>query len=212
VKVGETVQFVYRMNVCHDTIQKCQNEPGAVTESLRIPAGETCRILGRTNSMTVEDMEYPPSEENPHGEGVRIKYGNGDVCDPVERSKREAWVEIQCSVSQQGAGELVEVNKVDSCKTVMKMKSRHACSVTSIGSGTTFLIFFFLVLSTYCVGGALLNWKVYDLSGVDLIPHHEFWLEFPSYVKEGVQYTKLKVSSSFGGSKGNDDVMGGDPF
>ena len=195
MKVGETVEFVYRMNVCHNTIQKCQNGRGAVTESLRIPAGETCRVLGRTEGMVVEDMEYPPDADNPHGEGVRIKYTNGDVCDPVDRSKREAWVEIQCSVTSQGAGALVEVKKVDPCKTVLKMKSRHACSVTSLGTGTTLLIFIFLTLATYCTCGAFLNWKIYNRTGVDLIPHQEFWLEFPSYVKDGVQYTKLKVYS-----------------
>lgn len=198
------------MNVCRDTIQKCQDEPGAVTESLRIPAGETCRVLGRKEGMMVEDMEFPPDADNPHGEGVRIKYMNGDVCDPVERSKREAWVEIQCSVTSPGAGALVEVKKTDSCKTVLKMKSRHACSVTSLGTGTTLLIFIFLVLSTYCTCGAFLNWKIYNRKGVDLIPNHDFWLEFPSYVKDGFLYTKVKLYALT--NKNGMDTSRDDPF
>ena len=35
------------MNLCANTLVNCQNEPAPATEALKIPAGETCRVLGR---------------------------------------------------------------------------------------------------------------------------------------------------------------------
>lgn len=211
MKVSESIQFVYRANICHNTIQPCKNDKGAVTESLRIPAGETCRVWGRLENYKVEDMAFPSTDENPHGEGIRIKYSGGDTCDAPQATKKEAWVEVECSVSQPGAGVLVEVLKSEQCRIVLKMKSTHACSVAMLGWGMSFLTLFFVTITIYCIGGALLNYKMYGRHGVDMIPHHTFWVEFPGLVKEGFLFTKgeLMRRGVGNGSYGAGDIDDG---
>lgn len=54
-------------------------------QALRIPAGETCRILGRLEGAKYEESSVPPSASNPEGAAVSITYGNGDICDPTAR-------------------------------------------------------------------------------------------------------------------------------
>ena len=196
MKVSDSIEFVYRANICHNTIQSCANDEGTVTESLRIPAGETCRVWGRLDDYKVEDMMFPSTDENPHGEGIRIKYSGGDICDLTQNTKREAWAEIECSVSQSGAGALLEVIKSNPCRVVLKMKSTHACSVAMFGWGMSFLTIFFLVVLIYCLGGALVNSKMYGRRGVELIPHYAFWIEFPGLVRDGFLFTKSKIMKS----------------
>eukprot|EP00941_MAST-03F_sp_MAST-3F-sp1_P001317 g1317.t1 len=189
VQVGSSIEFLYRVNICANTLALCQGTPGSVTESLKIPAGETCRVLGRLNGMTFKPLTLPPTPDNPNGDGLQLVYRNGDICDPIQRSTRSVIINLQCSISTIGPGTLDEMKKDDTCTTSFTMKSRDACGVSAIGFGFFFLYMFCLCGFIYCVGGAIYNWRVVGAQGKEMIPHLEVWQEFPSLVKDGVRYT-----------------------
>lgn len=109
--MGPNIQFIYRINVCANTVAKCQNQDAPATEvrsppsppahagphpahppawrlsvqALKIPAGETCRVLGRLDGAQYKEALQPPSATNPSGAGVSITYSNGDICDPTAK-------------------------------------------------------------------------------------------------------------------------------
>jgi len=163
-------------------------------------------------------MQFAVTPDNPLGEGVRIKYPGGDICDPVTRLTREAWVEIQCSVAGQpanangvidvkSAGELVEMQKTDTCKTVFQMKSWYACSdkVTGRGGlsgGSMFMIILFTGFATYCIAGSLINWKLYGQTGSEMIPHDKFWKALPTHTRNGCAWSSSTAQGICGDSSG----------
>ena len=52
IQVGPNIQFIYRMNLCANTLVNCQNEPAPATEALKIPAGVNVCLAPSTNSTT----------------------------------------------------------------------------------------------------------------------------------------------------------------
>lgn len=42
--------------------------------------------------------------------------------------------------------------------------------------------------------GVFLNNRIHGHTGVEALPHHEFWMQFPSYVVEGIKFTFQKLS------------------
>ena len=71
-----------------------------MTESLILSGGETCRVLGRPDKMTVErDTDVKSSDTNPSALGVKIAYKNGDSCNPSSGQKRETVIHIECDQS-----------------------------------------------------------------------------------------------------------------
>ena len=100
VALGGGIKFMYRINIGQDTVASCNGARGAVTESLILSGGETCRVLGRPDQMTVErDAEVKSSDTNPNALGVKISYKNGDSCNPSSGQKRETVVRIECDQS-----------------------------------------------------------------------------------------------------------------
>lgn len=213
VQVGAGIQFMYRISIGESTVADCNGEHGAVTESLVLAGGETCRVLGRVDGMVVEPLNGP-------NEGVRIKYINGDVCDPITNRKRESWVEIQCDETKKDSpGDLTEMQKTDTCKTVFQMTSYHACSDASssedgggfFANAKTFCWVFFLGLGLYCVLGAAYRYKVHNVRGKDVVPNLTFWEDLPSLVKEGAILSKDKAVFLVAKIRGNADDEGGIP-
>jgi hypothetical protein len=189
VQVGQSISFFYRVNICANTVSKCQGAPGTVTETLKIPAGRTCRVLGRLSGATFSLLELPESPDNPYGEGIRLTYSNGDICDPVQRSTRSVIVNMECSRSDESSGTLLDMKKDDTCTTTFSMKSQHACATSSGSLAGGFLVIFFVAMAVYCVGGAVFNYRQKGARGREMIPHLELWQEFPSLVQDGVRYT-----------------------
>lgn len=58
---------------------------GGDVQALKIPAGETCRMLGRVENAEFSKFAAPITPTNPQGAGVAITYRDGDVCDPTAR-------------------------------------------------------------------------------------------------------------------------------
>lgn len=178
IQVGPNIQFIYRINVCANTVAKCQNQEAPATEvgfagrpptlsrpglpspgspargvtrrsqALKIPAGETCRVLGRLDGAQYKEALQPPSATNPSGAGVSITYSNGDICDPTakcaarragrrrpreltrasslpaSRTTRSVTLNVQCDEGEEG--KITEVKKEGTCATTFNMVSKCA--------------------------------------------------------------------------------------
>lgn len=47
----------------------------------------------------------------------------------------------------------------------------------------------------YFVGGSYINKRKYGLTGVESLPHHAFWTDFPYLINDGFKITLLKTTS-----------------
>ena len=84
-------------------------------QALKIPAGETCRVLGRLEKMEVKELvNYPMGTmaSNPEHQGLQLIYPGGDVCDPMTHSTREVHINLVCNKQgDPGTGEFLDVKK-----------------------------------------------------------------------------------------------------
>ncbi|KAF9909852.1 hypothetical protein EC991_007842 [Linnemannia zychae] len=74
-------------------------------------------------------------------------------------------------------------------------KSKAACAIhtelpvkESMGGFSVFLTVLFSFAFVYLVLGAVYNHQVYGAKGLDLIPHRDFWRDFPSLVVDVVHH------------------------
>lgn len=74
--------------------------------------------------------------------------------------------------------------------------------------GRKVLTVFALVMVCYFLVGAALKFQVQGSRGIHVVPHLEFWLEYPQVVKEGllisVAFVKLNVFPGNSGTSRND--------
>ncbi|EPZ33317.1 hypothetical protein ROZALSC1DRAFT_29586 [Rozella allomycis CSF55] len=56
-----------------------------------------------------------------------------------------------------------------------------------MSGGDIFLIIFFVIAGVYFLGGALIR-KQNGYSGIEIIPHFQFWSKVPSLMKDGVNF------------------------
>ena len=191
--IGNTIKFMYHLNICSHTIHKCNKHTAASSEELHIPTGTTCRVLGRLPAREWSELSLPVTENNPEGKGVSIAYKNGDKCNPIQNSNRETVVNIACSKTA-GAGRILDMNKVGPCKIIFKMESEHACPTRhGLSNGSVFLILFTIVVFSYCVGGALINYKLNGIHEKLEIPNREFWCVLPKYAMSGCEISFRKT-------------------
>jgi hypothetical protein len=218
IQVGPNIQFIYRLNICGSTVSKCQGQDAPATEALRIPAGETCRVLGRINAPTkplLQELSLPITPTNPRGAGVAITYADGDVCDPTARTSRAVTLNVECSENEPGDARITDVRKEGTCTTTFTFASRHACPLPTISSGTAFIIYLSVTAIAYFAGGAAYLYKVvsrrapthmihsltrtsvqHNARGKDLVPNREFWTELPAYVRDGVAFTVARAGEA----------------
>ncbi|KAG0290109.1 hypothetical protein BGZ96_006427 [Linnemannia gamsii] len=79
--------------------------------------------------------------------------------------------------------------------TTFQWKSKSACAVHTMlpvqegmSGFSVFLTVFFSFAFIYLVLGAVYNHQVYGAKGFDLIPHKDFWRDFPSLVVDVVHH------------------------
>jgi len=79
---------------------------------------------------------------------------------------------------------------------VVPPKSRPGASPDAISGGSVFLILFFIITFLYFLIGILYNKHYGKKTGIDVVPNIEFWKEVPSYLKEGIIFTKDTISAT----------------
>ena len=216
IQVGPNIQFVYRMNMCANTKETCQNEPSPATESLKIPAGETCRILGRlvdgsdpiaANHGTYELVPSLNTDvaKNPSGRDLVITYNNGDLCDPAKQTMRSVSIHLVCDNSLTPAQSVFkDVKKEATCNTEYIFESKFACPTAASHNPKRWLIMGIIGFAFYFIVGAIvLKYHYKEEETANLIIHKEFWTDVPSLAKEGCSYTYEAAASSFASVKEN---------
>eukprot|EP00756_Hemistasia_phaeocysticola_P032058 Hpha_TRINITY_DN16389_c1_g5::TRINITY_DN16389_c1_g5_i1::g.60055::m.60055 len=72
------------------------------------------------------------------------------------------------------------------------------------GGGCAFLIIFFVGGFVYLAAGAAFGYIKQEKRGVEMVPHLDFWKDFPYLVKDGVMFAVNKVR---GGGQGYSAVV-----
>ena len=62
--------------------------------------------------------------------------------------------------------------------------------------------FFFALCIPYFVGGTLYRKYRLQASGKDMIPNVEFWAALPGLIREGFEFTQLKVTTHVNRARG----------
>jgi len=122
--------------------------------------------------------------------GVELLYDNGDW-GSVGRIK------ISCDPT--AGDEATNVKEQGNYKTMI-VRSKHACLgpgggggaggiISGISLGSAIIIALAVLVVLYVFSGVLWNHFRLQKSGIELVPHLEFWQEVPLLVKDGALYT-----------------------
>jgi len=218
IQVGPNIQFIYRMNLCANTLVNCQNEPAPATEALKIPAGETCRVLGRLAGAKWKVTDAGKSDKNPWGKNLELTYLNGDMCDPAKATSRSVTLKLECDLTAKDPSKFfTEVKKEATCNTQYVFQSAEVCPSTGKSQIMKLLTFLLTIFTLYCIlGVAIQKFYMNKPWGIELIPNYNFWMDFPNLVQDGFSFTMEKIkqvqengvgsllSGSGGGSGGGD--------
>lgn len=103
------------------------------------------------------------------------------------RSKRSFSIAIQCPTSGATTGQAVfptTITDLGNCAYATTMVHPAACPALGRGTGgwnlsSTFWFLVFSGFTVYFVGGMAFRYKQLGMTGMDMIPHLDFWRELP---------------------------------
>jgi hypothetical protein len=212
VPVSGDIKFLYEVNLCRDISTACS---GGATETLKIPAGETCRGLGKVVNAKIEAKSAAVTSNNPSGHALSIYYTGGDECgDPSKPEKRHSTLELICNKNLDSDALITQVQRHMTCKTIITLESSHACPVipsSASGFGFLFLCAMFILIAGvgYVGGGSVYNYYKHDVRGMDVLPHREFWVDVKEKTEDGAQLVLSKLQSGWEMVHGQVDKMRG---
>eukprot|EP00294_Goniomonas_avonlea_P009253 CAMPEP_0114554352 /NCGR_PEP_ID=MMETSP0114-20121206/8168_1 /TAXON_ID=31324 /ORGANISM="Goniomonas sp, Strain m" /LENGTH=224 /DNA_ID=CAMNT_0001739401 /DNA_START=101 /DNA_END=775 /DNA_ORIENTATION=- len=136
----------------------------------------------------------------PNGQGVRQELSQGEKCQHEKSTENYlTTIEYHCQPGM-GIGRPTSMFSSDPCKINIQWASQYACPVSydvvvkkESGWGWHFVIIYFSVVILYFGGGAVYRKRTYQVEGFELLPHAEFWREFPDLVKTGAYYAYDKA-------------------
>jgi len=73
---------------------------------------------------------------------------------------------------------------------------------SGLSGGWVFIIILIVVTFVYCVGGAAFMRIKRGATGIDLIPHQQYWRECPGLMRDGCRYTWMKISYCIARARG----------
>lgn len=215
--MSEGVDFVYVVNICSDIVSTCEDyeevngvpsndyfdnsfnalrdmengegRKGGVAETLMVSFSgamkDQCSILGKSEGFEIKPFKPMMKKYNPDQEGVQIVYKNGDSCG--ENMSRTVHLNIECS-KHDDHKVIQDVNKENSCLTVIRMKSKHACAISKDVSTLVYILIVTFVSLFLALGLSIVyKYKVDGSRGEELIP--SIVKKMPEYVKDGVTST-----------------------
>eukprot|EP00930_Biecheleria_cincta_P096997 TRINITY_DN88753_c0_g1_i1.p1 TRINITY_DN88753_c0_g1~~TRINITY_DN88753_c0_g1_i1.p1 ORF type:complete len:402 (-),score=61.74 TRINITY_DN88753_c0_g1_i1:44-1204(-) len=68
------------------------------------------------------------------------------------------------------------------------------------GAATSLLRVVFIVAVIYVAVGSFIKYQTMGSSGIDMIPHIGFWMEYPKLVQDGMTYSKMLIDGAMGKS------------
>lgn len=186
-KDGKTARF-HDVKGTNDTYKYSYNPCNAFTEGGCSTDTAICQI-------STDDKNYFVT-----GEQEKVSFSFDDqkhvVATYRTSSDRRTEVTLICATKEE---ERLEVygETAELMKYTMTLYSVCACPdgcVSKIppneglSTGSIMVIFFFVVLCCYLVGGMLFQKIVKGAEGKEIIPHYEFWFDFPLLVRDGVVF------------------------
>eukprot|EP01122_Echinamoeba_exundans_P004045 TRINITY_DN14085_c0_g1_i1.p2 TRINITY_DN14085_c0_g1~~TRINITY_DN14085_c0_g1_i1.p2 ORF type:complete len:284 (-),score=41.04 TRINITY_DN14085_c0_g1_i1:191-1042(-) len=122
--------------------------------------------------------------------GVSFLYSDGDDC-PCTPPNRRTTIKIICDPTVTGAPAGITGNIPDPNNLMYMITMRHAngcpssAGATTLSAGSILLIILVVTFSIYFFGGILFNKYKLNMTGVDVIPNKDFWVDLPALVKDG---------------------------
>lgn len=138
--------------------------------------------------------------------GVVIHFENGDPCGM--NGHRTVTMSIKCN-DKISTTKPIFASEPDTCQYVLEFEGPDGCPARNkIPFGYAFLICFAIIVVVYLVGGAIYLHKYKGASGQDMVPHREFWEDFPVMAKEGIEATSSKAKELYEKYQKKDDGSG----
>eukprot|EP01100_Stratorugosa_tubuloviscum_P007553 TRINITY_DN312_c0_g2_i1.p1 TRINITY_DN312_c0_g2~~TRINITY_DN312_c0_g2_i1.p1 ORF type:complete len:232 (-),score=76.90 TRINITY_DN312_c0_g2_i1:401-1096(-) len=129
----------------------------------------SCGILSSATSKEIEN-----------GGGVEIDYSGGD-------GGRASTVSVYCDPLAE-TPTYDSVNEAPTKTYNAVIRSKYGCPSTGGDGGLggwVFIIILVVVIVIYIIGGILFMRFAKGATGSDMIPNKEFWVDFPSLLKDG---------------------------
>ncbi|KEG15587.1 hypothetical protein DQ04_00031210 [Trypanosoma grayi] len=167
------------------SILVCQNRDGYVKKSLA-----TVQEKMTLSSVTVEGDDLLLRFD---GDGVGSSLM--DLTLGCGGSAGLTWPEDKYTVKRVGTA----LRSKYTAKVLTSVVCTAAKSSGGCGSGCAFVVIFFVGLVVYILATVLWYYLRNGKRGVDLIPHREFWADFPYLLKDGALYAYSKIAGCFGG-------------
>jgi len=192
----EATTYTYYYNFCQNikTATSCTPTPAA-----QVSTTGTCTPIGLLPATSITES----SKGN-----IKIVYtNNNDLCGNPKTIPRISTFYLSCSTVEYN---LVKIEEPGTCQYVFNIQSKYACPVGSkpppsggnnedkMSGGEIFLIIFFVSIAAYFLVGVVVKWRVYNATGVELIPNTELWLGLPGLIRDGFLFVKNKLTGAVG--------------
>ncbi|KAF9917110.1 hypothetical protein BX616_001931 [Lobosporangium transversale] len=179
--------------VCQDTkLVRDEGEP--ITVTLRPIARDVAPTVVRAEK--IEDVKELPWN-------LTLRGGN------IDGQNQSATITFICDMAVTDETVGPTLTKYENGVVYFSWKSGHACpqqiqvpTTEGMGGFRTFLTVLSIFALIYLIAGAAYNHKVYGATGVDMIPHVDFWRDFPNLVVDVVRHVWDSVTGRFTSSRG----------
>lgn len=149
-----------------------------------MPAGTTCDAAKMTPQLCAAACVAALGAQGQGVVAVAVEYGQECYCQPESAGlPRLPPAGIGCNLKCPGAAGTICGGS--NFASVWKVE----CTAW----GGTFLVALAAAGVVYAAGGVAYNIKVRGLSGLDALPHRDFWQELGAYVKDGVDFSRARA-------------------
>ncbi|CAF1195935.1 unnamed protein product [Rotaria sp. Silwood1] len=187
------ISFCHQAPMCFNEYSACQNGTGTTNVT----------IIGGYNSTL-----FYPYENGKIGFYAKFPNGPTQNISNTTRCEPSLIINFNCNTKVKWFAPLFNATAsapqptdidIDQCKTTLTFDYDGACfngqePSNGLSGGAVFLIILFSVTFVYMVGGLLYNGFVQHKSGLNLLPHAQFWIGLPLYAIEGCR-TSLGLCS-----------------
>lgn len=189
VNPKEHPEQVYYTNICTEVSHECHGaESSGPAVATQFQDNKCVSALGM-----VANPEWSLIDPSNPEAGVQVKWGGGDPCPP--KPGREILIKVRCDRSMSRT-EIEQASEPEMCNYEINFKGPDGCPghvPDELSGSWTFVIFVIVSFCLYCGIGTLYNVKYHNLQGIEALPNSAFWVEFPTYVKTGCNFSYEKA-------------------
>jgi hypothetical protein len=200
----------YLFNICDSVKSTCAGN--AVFEVLSVMGTltETCEVVGRPDNKKVTSVTQPDGSSY-----LEIIYPGGDICigseNPTENGQpKKAQFQIACNprvYETEFTYAHIDGKTVTRCSPLFKITNGAGCKPGYLASSSNSffgMLFWLIIIGIVYLGvGIAYNMHKFGSSGIDAIPHLEFWKNVPEIVTTGARKSYDAVLDATDKIKGN---------